>query len=255
MKTLVPFVSLVILLSIRFNVIAGKNPEIINNDPDKFNFTSVYNNMNIDNVTGREYFLALKFNTLQVLYSEAQFSLELFGKKNMSSQLQVGFIFPMRPSFFLKQFFESNGPNATASSNGIFSYRNSPFNNHGISLKYELRRYCNGFYFAPQIIYKHVWFDEEIFNIWQGNRAIRQTESKSSKVLGLGLMIGKQICYRRQVTDWYGGIGIRVRNTTSTVLRISDPGYSGSVYYPCSQESRLSIYPVINLGFRIGAAI
>jgi hypothetical protein len=255
MKNLVPLVSCVILLSLRFNAIDGKDPELINNDPDKFSFNSVFNNMNIDNATGRKYFLAIKFNTLQVLYSEAQFSLELFGNRNMSSQLQVGFIFPMRPGFFLKQFFESYGPNATATSNGIFSYRNSPFNNHGISLKYELRRYGNEFYYAPQFMFKHVWYDEEIFNIWQGSRAVRQTESKSSQVLGLGLMIGKQICYRRQVTDWYGGIGIRVRNTISTVLRISDPGYSGSVYYPDSHESHFSIYPVINLGFRIGAAI
>jgi hypothetical protein len=256
MKTLVPLVSFVILLILRFDVVDGKDPDRrTNSDPGIFIFNSVYNNMNIDNVTGKRYFMAIKFNTIQVLYSEAQFSLEFFGKRNLSSQLQAGIIFPMKPGFFLKQFFESYGPNATATDKGIFSYRNSPFNNHGISLKYELRRFGNEFYYAPQLMYKRVWYDEEIFSIWQGSRAIRQTESKSSGIFGLGLMIGKQVCYRRQVTDWYGGIGIRIRNSASTVLEVSDPAGSGSTCYPLRRENRLSVYPVINLGFKIGAAI
>jgi hypothetical protein len=256
MKPPVPLVSFVILLILRFEVTGAKDPDPrTNNDPGDFIFNSIYNNMNIDNVTGKRYFMAIKFNTIQVLYSEAQFSLEFFGKRHLSSQIQAGIIFPMRPGFFLKQFFESYGPNATATDKGIFSYRNSPFNNHGISLKYELRRFGNEFYYAPQLMYKRVWYDEEIFNIWQGSNVIKQTESKSSGIFGIGLMIGKQVCYRRQITDWYGGIGIRIRNTRATVLEISDPCYPGSSCYPGNQESHLSVYPVINLGFKIGAAI
>lgn len=256
MKSLFPLVSFVILLSAKFYDAEGKDPDwAVNNDPEKFTFNSVYNNMNIDNVTGKRYFMAIKVNTIQVLFSEAQFSIELFGKKNFSSQIQAGIVFPMRPGFFLQELFESNGPNATAVSKGIFSYRNSPFNNHGLSLKYELRRFGDEFYYAPQLMYKHVWYDEEVFNIWQGDRSLKQTESKSSRIFGVGLMVGKQICYRRQITDWYGGIGIRVRNSTSTVLKISDPSCPGATCYPGVAESRFSIYPIINLGFRIGAAI
>jgi hypothetical protein len=216
---------------------------------DPFRLTA--SDINADPLTGRRYLLTLKVSTLQVLFSEAPFSVEIFGRNGFSHQLQVGIIFPLREESFLEDFFESSGKNATASPYGLISYRNSPYNTHGMSFKYEVRKYGRKFYFAPQVMYKYNYYNDYSFRIFQYDRTFVQTESKRSVIFGLGFMTGRQTYFMRHATDWYAGVGLRARKMTYTVHDVQDinnlqSGYSGE---------KFSVYPVINFGLRTGLVL
>jgi hypothetical protein len=213
---------------------------------DPFRLTA--GDLNTDPLTGRRYLMTLKVSTLQVLFSEAPFIIEIFGRNGISHQFHAGIIFPLKEDSFLEDFFESSGENATASPYGLMSYRNSPYNTHGMSFKYELRKYGRKFYFAPQVMYKYNFYDDYDFRVMQDDRIFVQTESKRSKILSIGLMAGRQTYFMRHVTDWYAGVGVRARNMRYNVqevhnARYSQPGYSGE---------KFSVYPVINFGLRTG---
>ncbi len=210
--------------------------------------------LNTDPLTGRRYFGTFKVSTLQVLFSEAPFTFELFLKQNLSIQFQMGIIFPLESDSFLEQFFRSTGPNSTASPNGMISYRNSPYNNHGMSFKLELRKYMNNFYYAPQIMYKYCQYNDTDFPVFIEDRVMTQTESKRSKVFGLGIMLGRQTYFLKQATDWYIGTGLRVRQVTARVIKIEDPS-SRSEAYPGNRDNSLAFYPFVNFGFRLGLVL
>lgn len=226
------------------NSVFGAYPE------DPFRITAA--DYNSDPVTGRRYWAALKVSTLQVLFSEAPFTVEVFGKKNFSSQFQAGIIFPMKEGSFLQEFFESSGEEGMASERGLISYRNSPFNNHGMVFKFELRKYGRKFYFAPQLMYKYLYFKDDVFRVNVEGKPFDRMESKRSGIYGLGIMAGRQTYFMKHVTDWYVGVGIRRRTVNSTINRLVDADYPGNVTYPGSTERRTSVYPFINFGFRTG---
>lgn len=224
---------------------------IAGSDPDTTGINSLYE-LNTNPLTGKRYFGTLKVNTLQVLFSEVPFTLEIFLRNDLSLQFQTGIIFPLESDSFLEQFFRSSGVNSTASPRGIVSYRNSPYNNHGLSFKYEIRKYESSFYYAPQLMYKFCNYDEVVFRVSLDNRTVRQTESKRSSIWGVGLMLGRQTYFMKQATDWYIGAGVRTRHTTATVLKIEDHVSTGESYYPGTEESSTAFYPFVNFGFRLG---
>lgn len=209
-------------------------------------------NPNSDPFTGKNYSFVAKVSTLQVLYSEAPFSVEIFLHNDLSIQLQAGIIFPLESDSFLEQFFRSGGENSTASPTGLISYRTSPYNNHGMSVKYEIRKYFGDYYMAPQLMYKFSYYDNLVFQVYKNNSTINQTESKHSYIGGLGMMFGKQTYFMRQATDWYIGLGLRARSIDATVLKEEDPTVPKSILFPNTQEKRFSIYPFVNFGFRTG---
>lgn len=208
--------------------------------------------LNTNPFTGKKYFGTLKVNTLQVLFSEVPFSLEIFFRTDLSIQIQAGIIFPLESESFLENFFRSSGVNSTASDKGFISYRKSPYNNHGISYKAELRKYGNEYYYAPQIMYKVCRYDDAVFNVFSDNHVIEQTESKFTRVVGLGLIAGRQTYFMKQATDWYLGVGIRARHISTTVQSITDPKEPSGLRYSNHSENSFTVYPFVNLGFRIG---
>lgn len=219
-----------------------------NDGPDEVYFS---NGINCDPVTGKRYRAIFKVSTLQVLFSEAPVSIEIFGKKNTSHQIQAGILFPLENDSFLRQMFQSGGINATASDKGLLSYRNSPYNSHGISFKYELRKYGQNFYYAPQLMFKYSYYDDEIFSIFSEGRVIGIKESKFSRVYGIGFMAGRQTYFMRQATDWYAGIGIRARSMSVKMAGSGNNVQEAGTEYPAG-EKFFSIYPFINFGFRTG---
>ncbi len=225
------------------------------NPPDSTEVIFKSHELNTDPLTGRRYFGTFKISTLQVLFSEAPFTFEVFLRNDFSMQLQAGIIFPLESDSFLEQFFRSAGPNSTASSNALISYRNSPYNNHGLSIKYELRKYQSTFYYAPQLMYKICRYDEQEFPVSIENRKMKQTESKYSRIFGVGLMLGRQTYFMKQATDWYIGVGVRRRQTSATLLKIEDTSSPSKVIYPETQEVSTKVYPFVNFGFRLGLVL
>ncbi|HEX2921050.1 MAG TPA: hypothetical protein VHO50_07790 [Bacteroidales bacterium] len=223
-------------------------------NPDKKTQFFLNNEINTDPITGRNYNVIIKCSTLQVLFSEAPFSIEIFRKNDISHQFQVGIIFPLEDDSFLQDLFRTSGENSTASENGIFSYRNSPYNNHGLSLKYELRKYSENFYYAPQAMFKYCGYEEGVFRVYNNGKPEEIKESKFSRVIGLGIMAGRQTYFREQALDWYFGIGIRARRMS---IRQTNPEYTKTTPdkgYDSSEE-KFSLYPFVNLGFRIGIVV
>lgn len=244
MRKLFAFLTGIALLVVTGSRISGSEPE----DP----FRLKAGDHNSDPLTGRKYSAALKVSTLQVLFSEAPFTAEIFVKNGFSHQFQAGIIFPMKAGSFLQEFFESSGRDGMASESGFISYRNSPFNTHGMSFKYELRKYGRKFYFAPQIMYKYNYYDDEIFRISIAGKPYDRMESKHSRVFGIGIMAGRQTYFMKQATDWYIGIGVRRRISGTTVTSLTYAGYPDNVVYPDKEVHRNSVYPFINFGFRTG---
>ena len=195
-------------------------------------------------------------------------SFEIYKRGKSSLQIQIGYIFNARNSF-MGQIFETQGTEATAKSDGLISYRKSPYNNdRGINIKIEFRKYKHilgsddsepyrSTYFAPQLMYKYLYYNNLTFTkkdgTGGGDFTYYQTESKKTHVFGLGVMFGIQSRYGKFITDWYGGFGLRVRSISATIHEISEswnrPGYPK---YPNTTESDVSLYPFVNFGLRIG---
>lgn len=121
-----------------------------------------------------------------------------------------------------------------------------------MSYKAEIRMYRDEFYLAPQLMYKVCGYDDAVFHVFRGNGIVEQTESKSTRILGLGLMAGRQIYFMKQATDWYMGIGLRARQIESAVQSIHNPGEASDPVYPNENGNSFRVYPFINMGFRIG---
>lgn len=223
----------------------------------KSDSTDIYSSydLNSNPLTGRRYFGTLKVNTLQVLFSEAPFTLEIFLRNDLSMQLQAGIIFPLESDSFLEQIFRSSELNSTASRSRLISYRTSPYNNRGLSFKAELRKYTSEFYYAPQVMYKICGYDDAVFPLRIEERTMRQTETKHSRIFGVGLMLGRQTYFMKQATDWYIGIGARAREISATVVKIEDPASPSRSVYPGKVENSFRIYPFFNFGFRLGLVL
>jgi hypothetical protein len=206
-----------------------------------------------DTIAARVSFGAIKINPLQLLFNEFPVSFEMDISREWSIQFQIGYIFPSSKNNGFRHLFESNGPNADASSEGLFSYRNSPFNNHGLSFKIEFRKNGRSAYYGPQIMYKRSFYKEDTFPIYNGSITRDITESKYSNIFGIGYFLGRQWDNRELVFDFYTCIGLRLRQMSVTTVKIVDS--PRPVSYPNTTENFSSFYPFINLGLRIGVKL
>jgi hypothetical protein len=207
-----------------------------------------YIDFNNDSIVGEKPYRIIKINPFQVFFSEIPVSYEIFLHKKLSLQFQLGYIFPLNKKSH-RGLFESMGTEGEATTEGFFSYRRSPYNNHGLSSKIEIREYGRHTYFAQQLMYKHCFYKESTFTISEGGTSRDQTESKFSNIVGFGLIVGTQSYAGNFVFDWYGGVGLRNRFMSVHILKIE---YTRSTQYPDKWEYFNSVYPFINLGLRIG---
>ena len=207
--------------------------------------TESRNDFNIDSIPGKIPYGIIKVNPIQPLFGEIPFSFELFRPNERSIQFQVGLIFPFPEKSFERRFIEEAGENGEVTSSGLFSYRKSPYNNYGLSFKFEFRKYGRYFYRGPQIMYKNCFYKNSIFSIYDGY----QTESKFSNIVGFGYILGRQNDKGKIVLDWYGCIGFRFRVMLVNVLKLQ---YGSTTYYPNSSKYINTFYPFINFGLRIG---
>ena len=223
---------------------------------------------NTDSIAGKRAFGTLKVNPLQIIFSEIPVSLEIYRLQRLSLQIQIGYILTARNST-MESLFESWGPEGTAKSDGLLSYRTSPYNNDGgINIKIEFRKYKHvlssdrnkpygSAYIATQVMYKYSYYRNLTFTkkdgTGGGDFTYYQRESKNSHVFGFGLMFGYQSCHGKFVTDLYGGFGLRIRAISAKIHEISEywnrPGYP---LYPNTIESKTSVYPFVNVGIRMG---
>ena len=87
------------------------------------------NDFNNDSIPGKTSFGVIKINPIQVLFSEIPVSFEVNLPRKSSVQFQLGLIFPFPEKSFERRVFEESGENGEVSSNGLISYRKSPYNN------------------------------------------------------------------------------------------------------------------------------
>lgn len=198
--------------------------------------------------TSRVPFAALKINLIQMVFHEIPVSFELYLKEKRSIQFQVGYLFSNHNKY--GQYF-GFGQNATATPEGFWSYRLSPFNDHGLSFKFEFRQYGKKFYFGPQLMYKHCYYKELSFPVFGGGSITRDyVESKNSNILGMALIMGRSDMMGKIIFDWYGAVGLRVRAMSITTNVIYDSPRPPT--YPNTTEEFDSVYPFVNLGVRLG---
>ncbi len=218
------------------------------NNLNEIVITKSFGDFDIDSIPGQIPLGIIKVNLIQPLFGEIPFSFELFRPKERSLQFQVGLIFPFPEKSFGRRLFEESGENGEVTSSGLFSYRKSPYNNYGLSFKFEFRKYGRYFYRGPQIMYKNCFYKNSIFSIYDGY----QTESKFSNIIGFGYILGRQNDGGKIVLDWYGCIGFRFRVMLVNVLKLQ---YGSTTYYPNSSKFINTFYPFINLGLRIGVKL
>ena len=243
-KQILPVFIILLLISVSIPSHGNSLNEIV--------LTGSLDDINTDTIEGRISFAIIKINPFQIILSEIPVSFEYDLPHERSLQFQIGYIFPyIKESVFMK-LFESSGRNGDATSEGLFSYRKSPFNNNGLSFKLEYRKYGKNLYYASQLMYKYCFYKKTTFPVFGGGVTLNQTESKYSNIFGLGFIMGKQYDKGDYVLDWYGGIGLRLRSMSVTILEIQNPAYTTYTVYPNTQENITSFYPFINFGLRIG---
>jgi hypothetical protein len=203
-----------------------------------------------DSASREKTHFVLKVNPYQYVLCEIPVSLEVQPNDKISLQFQYGYIFPKGQNYFAEAFFETTGTNGSAPTDGIFSYRNSPFINNGFSCKFEIRNNLRRFHMAPQIMIKHYYFSHKYFPIYGGGVTLPREESRKSTVVGLGIMIGRQYYSGILAYEWYTGIGIRAKGMTSTIHKVVYP--TGQTRIINTTETDSSFYPFFNLGARIG---
>jgi hypothetical protein len=209
----------------------------------------------------------LKINPIKIIFCEIPVSLEVYVKPRSSLQFEVGYIYPNRDNRINEVFFDSQGEEGMATDEGLFSYRNSPFNNDaGINLKTEIRKYSReinppekedhnkSFYYALQMGYKFCFYKKQTFEMHHGGATYYQTETKYSHIPRIGIMIGKQSFKHSFITDFYGGLGCMIRMMSVTIHEIYNPT-PGLTQYPNIVEDKVSFYPFFNLGVRFGLEI
>jgi hypothetical protein len=193
----------------------------------------------------------LKFNPVQIILSEFPVSFERINFKNSGLQFQLGYIFPKSKDSRARQLFENMGDNGTATDEGLLSYRQSPFNSSGFSLKIELRTYKLNNYVGMQMLYKNTFYKKSVFPVFMGTVTNDVTESKTSNIFGTGFVFGHQYYEDVFVVDWYGTIGFRIRSMNVRTIMIDYSGPQKS-YFPNSLDNYMSVYPYINMGIRLG---
>ena len=208
------------------------------------------NDILADTILADVSFGAIKINPMQLLFNEFPVSFEWGFSRDRSVQFQTGFIFPSSKNYSLRHLFESSGPNADASTAGLFSYRKSPYNNHGLSFKFEFRKNRRYAYYGPQLTYKYCFYKEATFPVYNGSISRDITETKYSNIFGIGYILGRQWNSSVLVFDFYTCIGFRVRSMSVTTVKIEDS--PRPVIYPNTTENFSSFYPFINLGLRMG---
>lgn len=187
----------------------------------------------------------LKYNPIQIAFGEIPVSWEVFKGEKESIQFQIGILFP-----FLKRY---SGYFFPPSSN-LISCRTMPFFSYGISSKIELRKYGKKSYYALQGMYKYSAYNNVSFTIWDSDptyESFDQIESKSSHIIGLGFMIGRQSYYERSATDKYMGFGVRLR-IFDGVIKAQEFGSPAGRIEMNRHFNYSSIYPFVNFGIRFG---
>jgi hypothetical protein len=242
-----------LLLILIFGMLSFSVSSIFACKPDKSVFPLSQNNINPDTIAVRVSFGAIKINPIQLLFNEFPVSFEWGFSRERSVQFQLGYIFPSAKNYSFRKLFETTGSNADASSEGLFSYRNSPYNNNGLSLKIEFRKNGRYAYYGPQIMYKYCFYKEATFPIYNGSITRDITESKYSNIFGIGYFLGRQWDNDGLIFDFYSGIGFRLRLMSVTTVKIVDS--PRPVSYPNTTENFSSFYPFINLGLRIGVKL
>ncbi len=205
-----------------------------------------------DTIKRENPFLAIKINPFQFVFNEIPVSIEYIFNQKSSLQLQVGYIFPSEKGSFPRWLFEETGTGGTTTDQHILIHQRSPYNSHGLSFKLEMKGTGKNLYYAPQFMYKHSYYNEEIFQVFS-SVPLNQTESKNANIFGFGLMIGRQSYEGILVVDWYGGLGFRINFTSLTILKVENPYTPG---HPLSSEPRnedfMWVYPFLNFGLRVG---
>ena len=204
-----------------------------------------------DTVKRENPFLAIKINPIQFIFNEIPVSIEYIFNQKSSLQLQAGYIFPSEKGSFPRKLFEEIGTGGTTTGMTVLNHRRSPYNSHGLSFKLELRSTGKNLYYAPQIMYKHCYYNDETFLIFSGQVTANQTESKTANIFGFGLMIGKQSYEGILVLDWYGGLGLRFNSTTVYDIKVTSPYNPGPPHYH-PDEIKEWLYPYVNFGMRVG---
>jgi hypothetical protein len=213
----------------------------------------------------RRAFGNIKTDPLQLILScEIPISFEVYLSQRSSLQVQAGYIFPARENSVRRGIYESYGENGNASTDGMFYYRNCPYNNDGaFDIKTEFRMFFNSVtqydgvphkspYFALQFMYKYCYYDH--LSVYLGSPySYKQTESKKSSIYGFALVFGRQKYINRTlVTDLYGGIGFKISGINYTILGISPPQPPSSPHKvgQTGTENITSLY--LSFGLRIG---
>jgi hypothetical protein len=190
----------------------------------------------------------LKINPIQFALGEIPVSWEVFSSSKKSTQFQIGILIP-----FLRTL--PSGVSADLQTvSDLISYRNLPYLSYGISSKVELRKYGKKRYFALQGMLKYSAYSNRTFTTWDSDatyESFDQVESKTSIILGLGFMIGKQTYKKSIVTDRYWGFGLRLRNLDGSVSQRNYPSPRGSIEIN-KPFSSTSVYPFLNFGIRFG---
>lgn len=209
-------------------------------------------------------FGTIKFDPFQVLLSsEIPLSFEIYISQKTSLQVQVGYVFPARKESLRRKLYESVGENGNAKTDGMFYYRDCPYNNDGsIDIRTELRLFFKPIvndrnyvykssYFAFQAMYRYYYYDN--LSVYLGSPfSYNQTESKKANVYGLAFILGKQVCVSSLITDLYGGIGFKTSKINYTILGISpsQPPWFSKKPGQTGKQSIFSLY--LSFGLRIG---
>jgi hypothetical protein len=191
----------------------------------------------------------LKFNPVQLAFGELPVSLEVFKVKKESIQFQIGILIP-----FFRELPAIVGSMLPPPSSQLISCRTVPYLSNGISSKIELRKYGKKNYFALQFMYKYSAYTNLPFTIWKeeaGYETHEQIESKSSHIIGLGFMMGRQVYKDSFVIDRYWGFGLRLRMTNGVITAMEYPNPLGRIEMNKPFNYR-SVYPFLNFGRRFG---
>ena len=130
----------------------------------------------------------------------------------------------------------------------------SPFINWGLSVKLELRRYRNTFYYGPQFMEKFVFYPKTVVYNKYGTLedGVVRLQSGYANVVGCGYFIGWQKVTKGFVTDLFLGVGARYRLAIRKIHE--EQNLMGpNVIFPDPKTENLSrAYPALNFGLRLG---
>ena len=133
----------------------------------------------------------------------------------------------------------------------------SPFINWGLSLKLDLRRYRNTFYWGPEFMEKFVFYTKTLLDTESGTLedGLIRLQSGWANIIGFGYFIGWQAERKGFVTDIFFGAGARYRLAVRKIWE--EQNYMGpNVIFPDPKAENMSrAYPALNFGIRLGFAL